>query len=68
MTPIQIQVATLKDDKRKLELEVKRLCGIIDKLLAHCKDAECEECGKIICPEHCPLHFHHDGCPMCCNT
>lgn len=37
----------------------------IDKLLAHCPDAECMECAKIICPVAEPLHFHHDGCPAC---
>ena len=37
----------------------------IDSILAECPDAECHECGRIICPYHEPLHFHHDGCPAC---
>lgn len=44
---------------------VERLRAQIDLLLAHCPDAECHECGKIICPHGEPLHFHHDGCPAC---
>lgn len=39
--------------------------GTIDKLLAHCGDPECMECGAIVCPHGEPLHFHHDGCPSC---
>jgi hypothetical protein len=26
---------------------------------------ECITCGKKDCPEHEPLHYHHDGCPVC---
>lgn len=37
----------------------------VEKLLNHCDDAECMECSKIICPDAEPLHFHHDGCPVC---
>jgi len=35
----------------------------LDKILAGCPDAECAECGAIICPLGDPMHFHHDGCP-----
>jgi hypothetical protein len=37
----------------------------VDKLLDHCDDPECWECGKIICPHGGEMHFHHDGCPTC---
>lgn len=39
----------------------------IVQLLNHCdkEGGECSECSKIICPHHCPDHFHHDGCPAC---
>jgi hypothetical protein len=36
-----------------------------DALLQQCTDAECYECGKIVCPHGEWLHFHHDGCPAC---
>lgn len=48
-----------------LSKEILRLHDVIDKLLAHCGDPECMECGEIICPHGEPLHFHHDGCPSC---
>lgn len=35
----------------------------LDEILAQCPDAECSECGRIICPLGDPFHFHHDGCP-----
>lgn len=41
--------------------------GKMDRLLAHCPDAECHVCGEVICPRGEPLHFHHDGCPACCT-
>lgn len=37
----------------------------LDEALALCKDAECGECARIVCPSGDPLHFHHDGCPSC---
>lgn len=39
----------------------------IDCILAECPDPECMECGRIMCPHGEPLHFHHDGCPACCQ-
>jgi len=27
----------------------------------------CEECAKVFCPHGERLHFHHDGCPACCD-
>jgi hypothetical protein len=27
--------------------------------------AECLRCGEQDCPDQEPLHYHHDGCPMC---
>ena len=26
---------------------------------------ECLSCGERDCPESEPLHYHHDGCPLC---
>lgn len=28
-------------------------------------DDECLVCGEHDCPHGEPLHYHHDGCPMC---
>lgn len=30
-----------------------------------CPDQECWICGARDCPFHEPLHYHHDGCPIC---
>jgi len=30
-----------------------------------CKEDECEICGVRDCPNGNPLHYHHDGCPVC---
>ncbi len=38
-----------------------------DNALGLCKDPECSECARIICPYDEPLHFHHDGCPACAH-
>lgn len=51
----------------QLANEVIRLRTVADKLLAHCGDSECMDCGAIVCPHGEPLHFHHDGCPSCCR-
>lgn len=48
-----------------LQQRVTRLEAMVDKLLAHCPDAECLTCGAAVCPYGEPLHFHHDGCPAC---
>lgn len=32
-------------------------------LVATCHDGECLTCGAAMCPDHEPMHFHHDGCP-----
>jgi hypothetical protein len=37
-------------------------------LLAHCPGPECFTCGEAVCPHGEPLHFHHDGCPSCCEA
>lgn len=47
---------------------LKKYASVVDALLQHCQINECEECSKIICPFNEPLHFHHDGCPACCNA
>jgi len=44
---------------------IQELERMVDKLLAHCGDPECHECGEAVCPHGEPLHFHHDGCPAC---
>lgn len=48
---------------------IERMGKQLDALLAHCgkEGGECSECGKIICPHGDDMHFHHDGCPSCCN-
>lgn len=28
-------------------------------------DGECLACGERDCPRGEPLHYHHDGCPVC---
>lgn len=30
-----------------------------------CREPECLLCGMRDCPLHEPLHYHHDGCPVC---
>lgn len=30
-----------------------------------CPDPECEICALRDCPFKEPLHYHHDGCPIC---
>jgi len=42
-----------------------------EKLINHpdtnkCSDSECIICGYRDCPYNEPLHYHHDGCPVCC--
>lgn len=27
----------------------------------------CAVCARVFCPHGEPLHFHHDGCPACCD-
>lgn len=51
----------------QLAKEVIRLGTMVDELLEHCGDPECMGCGAIVCPHGEPLHFHHDGCPSCCQ-
>jgi hypothetical protein len=50
---------------RQQQSEIEALKETVDKLLNHCDDPECWECGKIICPYGGEMHFHHDGCPIC---
>lgn len=38
---------------------------LTDEILNECTMEECLDCGRIVCPYHEPLHFHHDGCPAC---
>ena len=54
--------------QQEVKDEVKRRLDMIDPLLSHCEKGECEECARIVCPDKCALHFHHDGCPVCGNT
>jgi chromosome segregation ATPase len=55
----------LQDKIKKLRAQVKDQEEKINKLLDHCPDPECWECGKIMCPYGGEMHFHHDGCPTC---
>lgn len=55
----------LQADNTRLRAENDHKTRQLDHLLQHCGDAECDKCAEIICPEHEPLHFHHDGCPAC---
>lgn len=32
---------------------------------AQCPEDECMACAMRDCPDHEPLHYHHDGCPIC---
>jgi hypothetical protein len=27
-----------------------------------CYAIECMACARVLCPKHCELHTHHDGC------
>lgn len=56
------------NDLESLRCQFRRAQSAVRHLLNHCKDAECEECSKIVCPAAEPFHFHHDGCPACYNT
>lgn len=38
---------------------------LFEKVLNMCPDPECDECGKLVCINGEPLHFHRDGCPGC---
>jgi hypothetical protein len=39
-----------------------------DRMIQNCEDNECAACGFLCCPFYDPLHFHHDGCPMCATS
>jgi hypothetical protein len=49
----------------RLESELAEANSKIQHLLNHCQDGECSVCAEIVCKHHEPLHFHHDGCPVC---
>lgn len=51
--------------KAQVDFRLMAIGKKIQALLEHCKDAECSQCGIIMCPEADPYHFHHDGCPSC---
>lgn len=37
-----------------------------DEVFQQCPGGECcHQCAEIFCPHAEPLHFHHDGCPVC---
>jgi hypothetical protein len=57
-------------DYDRVVAELARMRVIADALLNHCdKDGgECRVCSEICCPLKDPLHFHHDGCPSCCQA
>lgn len=33
--------------------------------LGSCTVRGCEECGRLICPHHDPMHYCQGGCPSC---
>lgn len=60
LTDRELDVQNLKADHAKL---IEALKQVHD--LKKCLDPECSLCGIIWCPQHEPLHYHHDGCPSC---
>lgn len=62
-------IKELEKERKRLCAENARLTEMCDKLLNHCdkENGECSECGRIVCPYQCEMHFHHDGCPACCQ-
>jgi hypothetical protein len=58
-------IRMLNETIRQQQAVIEKLNETVDKLLNHCDDPECWECGKIICPYGGEMHFHHDGCPTC---
>lgn len=52
-------------DRLKDALDNKASSKEVMDILNECDDPECIECGELICPSKEPLHFHHDGCPVC---
>lgn len=53
-----------------LKFLIERGCSerLFVRVLNMCPDPECDECGKLVCINGEPLHFHHDGCPGCDGT
>lgn len=65
LPPKMLSRDELQAENILLKAEIQRLHGVVDKLLAHCPDAECSTCAEAVCPHGEPFHFHHDGCPAC---
>jgi hypothetical protein len=57
-------------DYDRVVADLNRMRVIADALLNHCdkEGGECRVCSVICCPLKDPLHFHHDGCPSCCQA
>jgi hypothetical protein len=53
-----------------LKYLLERRCSkrLFEKVLNMCPDPECDDCGRLVCINGEPLHFHHDGCPGCDGT
>ena len=39
--------------------------ALVHPATTDCVDPECSWCAERDCPFSEPLHYHHDGCPMC---
>lgn len=69
-TYVAAEVAKATGELLKEKLRVDE---IANRLLAHMDDGthqeggECSVCAAICCPHGEPFHFHHDGCPACCE-
>lgn len=57
----RLTVAKREYDEQPSIARANYVCSI----LCQCNREECEECSKVMCPSHDPLHYHHDGCPTC---
>lgn len=44
-------------------------CDAADEMINQCEldNGECGICSSLCCPHGEPFHFHHDGCPACCQ-
>lgn len=63
ITDLEVDIQFLKATKADYLHLIETLKIVHD--LKTCPDEECTLCSVIHCPDHEPLHFHHDGCPSC---
>lgn len=64
-TRVRVAVKDMAEDPGIGGPDADDIVERLQRALAECEDPECEICGRIVCPYGEPLHFHHDGCPMC---